>query len=118
MVAAENGVLPGGKVGGMADVIAQMPPALSTQGHTLDVLIPSYGSYQSRPDAILQGSVFATFGGIEQRLDLYRIASTAADVGQWVLHHPLFGQPPGRIYHHDDASTPFATSPRSAVSSR
>lgn len=53
MVAAENGALPSGKVGGMADVIAQMPPALVSQGHTLDVLIPSYGSYQSRPDATL-----------------------------------------------------------------
>lgn len=109
MVAAENGALPGGKVGGMADVIAQMPPVLSSQGHTLDVLIPSYGSYQSRADATLQGTVGTMFGGIEQRLDLYRLASTETGVGQWVLHHPLFGQPPGRIYHHDDASAPFAT---------
>lgn len=109
MIAAENGVLPGGKVGGMADVIAQMPPALAAQGHTVDVLIPSYGSYQSRPDATLQGTVRAMFGGIEQRLGLYRLVSTEAGVGQWVLHHPLFGQPPGQIYHHDDASAPFAT---------
>jgi len=109
MVAAENGALPGGKVGGMADVIAQMPPALTGQGHTVDVLIPSYGSYQHRADATLQGTVCAMFGGFEQRLGLYSLASTRSGVGQWVLHHPLFGQPAGQIYHHDDASAPFAT---------
>ena len=109
MVAAENGVLPGGKVGGMADVIAQMPPALEALGHTVDVLIPSYGRYHKQTDAIHRGTVSSQFGGVEQRLDLYQLDSTRSGVGQWVLHHPLFGQPPGQIYHHDDSSAPFAT---------
>ncbi len=109
MVAAENGALPGGKVGGMADVIAQMPPALTGQGHAVDVLVPSYGSYQLRTDATLQGTVSVMFAGFEQRLGLYRLATTRSSVVQWVLHHPLFGQPAGQIYHHDDSSAPFAT---------
>ena len=109
MIAAENGALPGAKVGGMADVIAEVSPALVALGHAVDVLIPSYGVYQSRGDAVLAGTVNVSFGGHEHRLALYRLAATSAGVGQWVLHHPLFGQPPGKIYHHDDVSAPFAT---------
>lgn len=109
MVAAENGALPGGKVGGMADVVAHLPPALVAAGFAVDVVIPAYGVYHRRQDAELRESVCVTFGGATQQLDLYQLDTSSAGVGQWVLHHPLFSDPPGRIYHHDGAHEPFAT---------
>jgi starch synthase len=110
MVAAENGVLPGGKVGGMADVVAQLPAALTALGPDMqvDVLIPSYGIYHQRQDAEWRGCVTARFGGSVQKLDLYRLHAVPGSAGQWVLDHPVFGDPPGRIYHHD-SNAPFAT---------
>ena len=49
MLAAEHGGLPGGKVGGIGDVIAQMPPALVAAGLAVDVLLPAYGRYHDLP---------------------------------------------------------------------
>lgn len=43
MVAAENGALKGAKVGGMADVIRDLPQALAGVGIQADVIMPSYG---------------------------------------------------------------------------
>ena len=43
MVAAENDALPNAKVGGVADVIRDVPKALVAQGLTVDVVIPDYG---------------------------------------------------------------------------
>jgi starch synthase len=109
MVAAENGVLPGGKVGGMADVLAELPPALTALGHQLDVVIPAYGVYHKRDDAVLESRVDVPFGASTQLCELYRLTDFCGGVHQWVLHHPLFADPPGRIYHHDAAHQPFAT---------
>ena len=43
MVAAENGALAGAKVGGMADVIRDLPDALAGVDLCADVIMPSYG---------------------------------------------------------------------------
>ena len=42
-VAAENGALPGGKVGGIGDVIRDLPKALARAGWRVIVLTPGYG---------------------------------------------------------------------------
>ena len=43
MVAAENGALQNCKVGGIADVVRDLPPALAEQGCEVNVVTPSYG---------------------------------------------------------------------------
>ncbi|BAJ01050.1 glycogen synthase [Shewanella violacea] len=52
MLAAENGSIPRAKVGGVADVIRDLPAALAQQDVIADVIMPSYG--------FLAGSVNAT----------------------------------------------------------
>ncbi|MEZ5598199.1 MAG: glycogen/starch synthase [Pseudomonadales bacterium] len=108
MVAAENGALPGGKVGGMGDVLAQVPPVLAARGHEVHVLLPSYGVYQDLPGSELATTVAVAFAGVEQRLRLYRLPAMEG-VHVWVLDHAVFADPAGKIYHHDGAGAPFAT---------
>ena len=40
-IASENGALPGGKVGGVADVMRDLPPAVARRGFRVSVLTPS-----------------------------------------------------------------------------
>jgi len=108
MLAAEHGGLPGGKVGGIGDVIQQLPPALVLAGATVDVLLPSYGVYHLSEGAKRVLSTRVEFAGSIQLVTLYRL-SEQNGAGCWVVHHPVFSAPAGQIYHHDPADQPFAT---------
>ncbi|MEL7187558.1 MAG: glycogen/starch synthase, partial [Pseudomonadota bacterium] len=48
-VAAENGALPGCKVGGVADVVRDLPIALAELGWRARVIAPSYGVLHELP---------------------------------------------------------------------
>lgn len=111
MIAAEHGGLPSGKVGGVGDVIAELPPALVGAGLTVSVLVPSYGVYHNLSGSRLVGKAEVAFAGSEQRVELYELPAldTLGGASCWVIHHPVFGTPPGQIYHHDSAESPFAT---------
>ncbi len=108
MIAAEHGGLPGGKVGGIGDVIAELPPALVNAGLSVSVLLPSYGVYHELPGSQLAASADVAFAGSVQRIGLYELPKLGG-AGCWVIHHPVFGAPAGQIYHHDSADSPFAT---------
>ena len=107
MVAAECGALPGGKVGGMGDVLAEVPPALSAAGHDVHVVLPSYGVFHV--DAPVHLNSAARFAGTEQKFTLYRLPDVQPGVHHWVIDHPVFASPAGKIYHHDGAGAPFST---------
>ncbi len=111
MLAAEHGGLPGGKIGGIGDVIAELPPALVAAGLTVNVLLPAYGVYHELPGSRLAASADVEFAGSTQRVELYELPAQAEFGGAtcWVVHHAVFGTPPGQIYHHDSAASPFAT---------
>jgi len=111
MLAAEHGGLPGGKVGGIGDVIAELPPALVAAGLTVNVLLPAYGVYHQLAGSRLAASADVEFAGSTQRVELYELPALDVFAGAtcWVIHHALFGNPPGQIYHHDSADSPFAT---------
>jgi starch synthase len=111
MVAAENGALPGAKVGGIGDVIRDVPPALARRGHLVSVVTPGYQSLSKLPAAELLQTLTVEFANSLEPLSLYRIgpAPGATGVQHLVLESPLFAAcGAGRIYCHD-AHEPFAT---------
>ena len=115
MVAAENGALPGGKVGGIGDVIRDVPKALAARGHQVTVVNPGYGFLSRLPSARRLCSLTLEFAASLQEVTLFEIEAhgSGAGVRMLLLEHPLFapGAEPA-IYHHDRFE-PFATDARS-----
>lgn len=114
MVAAENDALPNAKVGGIGDVVRDLPKALAAQGCTVHVIIPSHGFLQR--SAAREAAVFPVlFGdGVEQvkiyRWDAQEIEPGTPSVQQWVLDHPGFYPcGAGQIYCNDGNDRPFAS---------
>lgn len=108
MVAAENGTLPGGKVGGMGDVLRDAPAALAALGHEVAVVTPGYQRFSRLPGAECVATVALPFRGRLEHVALYRLPPLASGVRTWVLEHPLFAAE-GGIYCDDPPERPFAT---------
>jgi len=112
MVAAENDALPGGKVGGIGDVVRDVAPALAAQGCRVDVVTPAYGALASAPEARALGTVSPKFGAGRRPVRFLEAPGRRprADVRHVVVDHPLFAAcGAGRIYCDDPPETPFAT---------
>ena len=115
-VAAENGALAGGKVGGIGDVVGQVPAALAELGCEVTVVTPSHGFLHQAKGAAKRGPVQYLFRGYAHWADLYEVPARRQmpAVRHVVVDHPLLGavgpatgNP--RIYVHDDPSTPFSS---------
>src|SRR5690606_397052 len=131
MIAAENGALMGGKVGGIGDVIRDVPLALAQAGHRCTVITPGYSSLPRLNPSTLAGTVHARFCGGMERLDLLAVQprhspdNAGADksrksgrkasnkkrslVSHYVLEHPLFATGGAGTIYCDDQQGPFAT---------
>jgi len=112
MCAAENGALPGVKVGGIADVVRDVPKALARQGCEVDIVTPGYGLFANLDGSKLTKRVVVTFAGSIEHVELFNVAANDAvdGVRHWVMEHPLFtGNRPGQVYVNDKPTTPFAT---------
>ena len=111
MLAAENDVIPGAKVGGIGDVVRDIPRALAQQGATVTVVVPAYGAFHRLPGATLSGACTTVFRGRPERLELYELyPDRDPGVRYLVMHHPLFAAGgAGSVYCDDDANQPFAT---------
>lgn len=124
MIAAENGALTGGKVGGIGDVIRDVPLALAALGHQVSVITPGYQSLAQRNPSRLLGAVEVAFCGHVERVEVFKVEPAGAakpaarrgkgthrtgEVAHYVLEHPLFGAcGEGAIYCNDHFG-PFAT---------
>ncbi len=110
IVAAENDWIPGGKVGGVGDVIRDLPPALVKQGWRVRVVVPSYGAFHRQPGAQKIGPVQGRFAGAPFEASAWQLSGSTAGVEQVVIDHPLLNPgPPGEVYHMDPPDQPFAT---------
>lgn len=118
MIAAENDALPRAKVGGIGDVVRDLPKALAKQGHCCHVVIPSYGYLHELSEAIPVHHYSTFFAGGVESLTLYRIDHDTLHPGfypkskvtLWVLEHPgfyPFGK--GVLYCDDGKNRPFAS---------
>lgn len=109
MVAAENDFLPGAKVGGVADVLRDLPPALVAQGMAVDVILPSYTFLARLPGMQLSGEVEVEFGGETRTVRLLKYSDSNGGADNYVIDHPLFTEWGASVYCNDDDSRPFAT---------
>ncbi|MFO7706929.1 MAG: glycogen/starch synthase [Desulfobacterales bacterium] len=116
MIAAENGALPGAKVGGLGDVVRYLPPALARSGCRVCMATPSYGCLHRSPGARPLAAIRFQFYGAAQKAVVYDVRpdATAAGVRHVVVDHPVFDSPRDaggrpRIYHSDPPDAPFAT---------
>ena len=108
-LASENGALPGGKVGGVGDVVRDLPRALSAEGWQVCVATPSYGVLHKLTGSERIATLPVPFRGTTHDVEIWRIPGEAG-VEHIVLHHALFeAQGPGRIYYGADGDRPFAT---------
>jgi glycogen synthase len=73
LVAAENGALPGGKVGGVGDVVRDLPLALAASSEEVRVITPSYGMLHKLPGASLYRTVQTRFAEETHTAAVYRV---------------------------------------------
>ena len=112
MVAAENDALPGGKVGGIGDVVRDVPIALADVGCQVDVVTPGYRMFSRLPGAEHVRSLDFVFAGGRHQAHLYSVPAkeSVAGVRHWAIELPDFIAPGSvGIYCNDPPDAPFAT---------
>lgn len=112
MVGAENDALPGGKVGGIGDVIRDLPPGLAELGCAVTVVTPAYGRLETLPRPRRVAELEVSFRGVVTKVGAFEVDGRKAISGvrHVVLDHADFS-PCGRgvIYCDDPPERPFAT---------
>jgi starch synthase len=115
MIASENDALKGGKVGGVGDVVRDLPLALAKEGWRTTVLTPSYGFLHKENRATLLTRVEFPFEGRRTAGEIWEVTPRQPDdrVTHLVFAHPdltgeaiYFNDPPGEAFAKD--ATKFA----------
>jgi len=111
MLAAENDVIPGAKVGGIGDVIRDIPKALAQAGASVTVIIPAYNAFHRLPGAALREQFNINFAGAIETVELHELyINRHPGVRYMVIHNPKFGAcGAGKVYCNDPDNRPFAT---------
>lgn len=114
MIASENGALAGGKVGGIGDVIRDVPAVLARNGHKVTIINPGYQFLSRLPGSKLINTFSLEFASALEKVELYEVESETADTGvrMLLLDHPMFGSGGERAIYHHDHFEPFATDAR------
>ncbi|MBT8077170.1 MAG: glycogen/starch synthase [Gammaproteobacteria bacterium] len=102
--------MPGGKVGGVGDVVRDLPAALTSLGWRVTVVTPSYGMLAAIGGSSRRAAIDVNFRGSARSVQVFRVPGCHADVENLVFEHPLFSPlGPGRIYATRENDGPFAT---------
>ena len=109
MVAAENDALPGAKVGGVGDVVRDLPHALVDENTSVDVCIPSYGFLARLKGVVSCGYIEVSFGLKQYSVEVLKYEREEGGAGQYILHHERFAPKGETIYCDDEGFQPFAT---------
>ena len=109
MAAAENGALPRGKVGGIGDVVRDLPLALAELGWRSTVLTPEYGLFRDIDGAKEAGRIDVPFAGGMQRIQVIDLPSDDPRVRYVALQHEMLASEEPSIYLDDGPSRPFAS---------
>lgn len=109
MVAAENDALPGAKVGGVGDVIRDLPLALAKNGVVADVVQPSYGFLVRLGNLQTLPSVDITFGNERFTVQFFKLEGAEGEGDNYIVHHPKLFPKGESVYCNDEDSRPFAT---------
>jgi starch synthase len=114
MIASENGALPGGKVGGIGDVIRDLPRELAARGHQVTVINPGYQFLSRLPEARLVNTLGVDFASNRERVAIYEVEPPGMQNGvrMLLLDHPMFGSAAEPAIYHHDPHEPFATDAR------
>ena len=108
MLASENDTLRGGKVGGVGDVLRDLPRALASRGWRSTVIVPSYGFLHRDNAATLRGTVSFPFAGKEEQAEVWDATPGTEREGVTILvvHHGGIGGEP--IYYNDPSKEAFS----------
>ena len=118
MLAAENGALKGGKVGGIGDVIRDVPRALEKCGHRVSVLTPGYQLLARINPSARLSEFTVEFCGVHESLELFaadvssrrdETEGTRGQVNYYIVDHPLFAACGAGSIYCNDLNGPFAT---------
>jgi starch synthase len=117
MVAAENDGIARCKVGGIGDVIRDIPAALADQGCKTSIVTPAYGFLHELGGSTRVASIRFVFAGRPDEAVLYRVrprTATAERSTHYVIDHPAFlhynaEKEQYDIYSNDPLGRPFAT---------
>lgn len=115
MLAAENDALPHAKVGGVGDVLRDVPEALAESGVDVDIILPDYADYQSLMKSEQLATIELEFAGRTQVLTLLKLWPLDSKQAQnkhlnfYALSHDTFAGEAGQWVYTDDDEGPFAT---------
>jgi len=97
-------------VGGVGDVVRDLPHALGAAGWDVAVATPSYGALHALPGAKHVTGIEVPFRGSTEAVDVWQLQDSDSHVRHVVLEHPQFAKHgAGQIYHRDTPSRPFAS---------
>ncbi len=108
MLASENDALRGGKVGGVGDVLRDLPRALARHGWRTTVIVPSYGFLHRENAGKLTGTVSFPFAGKEELAETWDVTPRNEQQGVTILalhHAAISGEP---IYFNDPPKEAFS----------
>ncbi|MBZ0272371.1 glycogen/starch synthase [bacterium] len=111
MVASENGALRGGSVGGIADVIRDLPGALVEEGLKVTVITPAYGYLHADNEVMGVYQVNFPFASRVESADVFRVRPTREVEGVqhlvveniWIRGNPIYVHDPWEPFSTDAA---------------